>query len=71
MTLDALLMVSGAFVAVLPFLGFPNAWDTIFFVVLGIFVIALGIAVRRTLSRRPSPRMEYKNYEGPAGQPRA
>jgi uncharacterized membrane protein len=47
MTLDALIMLVGALVAILPFLGFPNSWDTIFFVILGVLVIALGIIVRR------------------------
>lgn len=47
MTLDALIMLSGALVAALPFLGFPNSWDTAILFALGIFVIALGITVRR------------------------
>ena len=47
MTLDTLIMLSGAFVAVLPFLGFPNSWDTVLFFSAGILVIALGIVVRR------------------------
>lgn len=47
MTLDALIMLSGALVAVLPFLGFPNSWDKVILVVTGIFIIALGIVVRR------------------------
>jgi len=47
MTLDALIMLVGALVAMLPFLGFPNSWDTVFFFILGIVVIALGIIVRR------------------------
>lgn len=47
MTLDALIMLAGAFVAVLPFLGFPNSWDTVFFFLAGIFIVALGIVVRR------------------------
>ena len=51
MSLDALIMSAGAFVAVLPFLGFPNRWDNIFFLVAGIFTIALGIIVRRRLGR--------------------
>jgi len=40
-------MLSGAFVAILPFLGFPNSWDGVFFFLTGIFVISLGIVVRR------------------------
>ena len=47
MTVDTLIMLAGAIVALLPFLGFPNSWDSIFFLLLGIFVIALGIVVRR------------------------
>jgi hypothetical protein len=44
---DVLIMLFGAFVAFLPFLGFPNSWDTIFLVIAGVCMIALGIAVRR------------------------
>lgn len=47
MTLDTLIMLSGALVAVLPFLGFPNSWDNAIFFLAGVFVIALGITVRR------------------------
>ena len=52
MTLDTLVMFSGAFVAVLPFLGFPNTLDSVFFFIVGVFIIALGIAVRRRVSKR-------------------
>ncbi|OGG51664.1 hypothetical protein A3C18_01375 [Candidatus Kaiserbacteria bacterium RIFCSPHIGHO2_02_FULL_54_11b] len=52
MTIDALIMLSGAFVAALPFLGFPNSWDTFFFLCAGIFIIALGIVVRRRLGQK-------------------
>ena len=47
MTLDTLVMLAGAFVATLPFLGFPNSWDTVLFFLAGIFIIGLGIVVRR------------------------
>ncbi|MCR4281152.1 MAG: hypothetical protein NUV88_02355 [Candidatus Kaiserbacteria bacterium] len=47
MTLDALIMLAGAFVAVLPFLGFPTSWDTVLFLLAGVFIISLGIIVRR------------------------
>ena len=40
MTLDTLIMLSGALVAVLPFLGFPNSWDNVIFFLAGVFVIA-------------------------------
>ena len=60
MTIDALIMLSGAFVAVLPFLGFPNSWDTFFFVFAGVLTIALGIVVRRRPARKATA-------EGPGG----
>ncbi len=47
MTLDALIMLAGTLVALLPFLGFPLKWDNVILVILGVFIIALGIIVRR------------------------
>ena len=50
MTLDALIMLTGAFVAVLPFLGFPNSWDSVLFLIAGILTVILGIIVRRRIA---------------------
>ena len=47
MTLDTLIMLTGAFIVVEPQLGFPAEWDTVLLFCAGIFVIALGVAVRR------------------------
>lgn len=52
MTLDTVIMLTGAAIALLPFLGFPQRWDTVLFFLLGVLVIALGIIVRR---RGPHP----------------
>lgn len=52
MSLDALIMLLGALVAVLPFLGFPNSWDTVFLVCIGVAIIGLGVVVRRRLAHR-------------------
>ena len=62
MSLDALIMLAGFLVAVIPFLGFPVSWHEWMFFILGIFVIALGIAVRRrgkALSVKRSHREEF------------
>lgn len=56
MTLDALVMLAGAIVAVLPFLGFPLSWDHAILFITGLCVIALGIVVRRRLSQRTDAR---------------
>jgi hypothetical protein len=58
MTVDTLIILAGAFVAILPSLGFPVSWDNVFYVILGFFIVALGIAVRR---RRPADRPEVKH----------
>jgi len=47
MSLDTLIMLAGTFVAVLPSLGFPNRWDNVLFFLAGVFIISLGIIVRR------------------------
>jgi len=59
MTLDALIMLAGAFVAVLPFLGLPTSWDTVLFFLVGVFIISLGIIVRRR--RGGSTKSQSKN----------
>ena len=52
MTLDALIMLVGAIVAALPFLGFPQPYLKWLFFVAGVLVFALGIVVRRRLSQK-------------------
>lgn len=47
MTLDALVILAGALVAFLSVAGFPPSIYKPLFFVLGVFVIALGIVVRR------------------------
>ena len=54
MTIDALIMLAGAFVAALPFSGLPHSWQTALFFIAGITVIGLGIVVRRRMGRRES-----------------
>ncbi|KKW19778.1 MAG: hypothetical protein UY63_C0006G0020 [Parcubacteria group bacterium GW2011_GWA2_51_10] len=61
MTLDTLIMLSGAFVAILPFLGFPNSVDKVLFLIAGVFVIGLGIIVRRRGLREPRASREITN----------
>ena len=50
MTLDTLIILGGAFVAILPFLGFPSSWDSALLFLAGIFVMSLGITLRRRRS---------------------
>lgn len=77
MTLDTLIILAGALVASLPFLGFPASWDTIFFFLLGVLIVVLGVVVRRELGNN-----EYDTYsksdtfteslpDRQAGRPRA
>ena len=52
MTLDALIMLSGAFVLVLPFLGFPHYMMQWILFFAGALIVALGIVVRRRLAQK-------------------
>ncbi|MDO8521715.1 MAG: hypothetical protein Q7S08_00315 [bacterium] len=61
MTLDALIMLAGAFVAILPSLGFPSNWDDVLLFLAGVFIIALGIVVRR---RRGSSAQPFEKHGG-------
>ena len=70
MTIDTLIMLAGAFVAVLPFLGFPNSWDTALFFLAGVFIISLGIVVRRRGGNLISP-LPKKDASALAGNPPA
>jgi Flp pilus assembly protein TadB len=47
MSLDALIMLAGALIALIPFLGFTVSMQMWIIFILGLLVIALGIAVRR------------------------
>ena len=58
MTLDALIMFAGALVALMPFLGFPNSWDAFIFLFLGIFIVVLGIVLRRRAGKGTKVRTE-------------
>lgn len=72
MTKDTLLMAVGAFVAMVPFLGFPHTWDTAFLVLAGAATVALGIAVRRSCAKmapkRERTRAAAKNDESVRGE---
>ena len=63
MSLDALIMLMGAIVAVLPFLGFPNSWDSVLLLIAGALIIILGIIVRRGHYRREEPDTPERNKE--------
>jgi hypothetical protein len=56
MSLDTLIMLVGALVAVMPFLGFTIDMQKWIIFLLGIIVIGLGIAVRRRGARKPEVR---------------
>ncbi len=49
MAKDLIIIVLGALVALVPFLGFPNRWDTVIFVVSGISIVVLMFMLRRDI----------------------
>jgi type IV secretory pathway TrbD component len=62
MSLDALIMLAGFLVAVMPFLGFPVSMQVWIFFVIGVSVIALGIAVRRHGARPRKSRLRKSGF---------
>lgn len=58
MTLDTLIMLSGVAVAIVPFFGFPPSWSMPILVILGVFILALGIVVRRRATAHALPRQD-------------
>ncbi len=68
MTLDALIMFAGGFVAVLPFLGLPNSWDSMLLLIAGVAIVALGITVRRRLAR-PAQEEVYRDLSAAPHEP--
>jgi hypothetical protein len=46
MLAQRLLFGSGILVALLPFLGFPSNWDTVFYVLLGLFVSFISFSIK-------------------------
>lgn len=71
MTIDALIMLLGALVAMLPFLGFPIRIDNIIMVAIGIIVISLGIMVRRRNAAHSRPARVSNSYVESAPQAEA
>lgn len=64
MTLDALVMLAGALVAFLAVAGFPPSIYKPLFFVLGLFVIGLGIVVRRMRGRwETAQRLSSRNEQ--------
>ena len=55
MSLDAVIILFGAIVAVLPYSQLPPSWISPLTFAAGIIIIALGIAVRRRGKKTPPP----------------
>jgi hypothetical protein len=67
MTLDTVIILFGAFVAVLPFLQFPPGLTTWLTFIAGLIIVGLGIIVRRRgLGRKGSDRSQRSVAPGSA-----
>jgi hypothetical protein len=60
-------MLLGVLVALVPFLGFPNSWDRVIFLVLGGLVVGLGIVLRRNAVARRARKLEAAMRAGETG----
>ncbi len=50
MTKDLIIIILGVWVALVPFLGFPNDWDIAIFVFSGLAIVVLTLLLRRELT---------------------
>lgn len=62
MTLDALIILAGTFVALQPFLGVPQSWHDVLAFAAGVLVIILGIIVRSRLPKQPVMPHQSQTY---------
>lgn len=67
MTLDTLIIFAGAFVAALPFLGFPSSWDTVLLLLAGVLIIGLGVTLRRGVGEKQDQRNVYTHGNSEQG----
>jgi len=54
MSKDLIIIFLGAWVVLVPFLGFPSKWDTVIFVVSGLLIISLMFMLRKDFVRQIS-----------------
>lgn len=48
---ETLIIILGVLIALTPFLGFPRSWETVFFVVAGLGIVAVTIFFQRERQR--------------------
>ncbi len=53
MSREGMLMILGALVALLPFLGIPSAWFMVLLPVLGLCILGLALSLRARLQQAP------------------
>lgn len=70
MTKEMWLIVLGILAVVVPYTGFPGVWKTVFFVVAGITIAAIGFLLRgEALSRGDSRLDEHFVESVPSSEP--
>ncbi|MCK5059880.1 MAG: hypothetical protein KAR00_01900 [Candidatus Pacebacteria bacterium] len=59
-----LLFGSGILIAILPFLGFPSYWDTVFYVLLGLLISGASFLIKNTqMGTKPqSPQNQSSSF---------
>ncbi len=61
-------MIFGILLIIMPFLGFPGSWDTAFYVVVGLLIVAVAysLAPKQDLSKKNDakslPFTEHQNF---------
>jgi hypothetical protein len=56
-------MILGAWIVVLPFLGFPSAWIKFLFVVTGLVIIGIAYSIKVNVKREPGSNMPFVEHK--------
>lgn len=62
MSKDTTLVVLGVWITFLPYLGIPSSWKTTLFVLTGLILVLLGLAMRRDALRRGARREAHRPF---------
>jgi hypothetical protein len=60
------IMIFGAIVAALPFLGFPSLWDTALYVIVGLFIIVMAYRLdhaKPNMAAKQSSDLPYAEHD--------
>ena len=66
---ETLIIILGVLIALTPFLGFPRSWETVFFVVAGLGIVAVTVFFQRERQRLEKTKRQETSASGKNSAP--